>query len=140
VFELSDGAGAVTARTEYGSHWPTRTMISAGDAGSWWASCAGLIPARIILAASRAAAGRTPAAGIHLQAAGWAKAPNETPTNAGDAVATWSKPDASRAAIRMNAAPDQGWLIYRHDLRTHPMISACLTTPPGVIAALALTD
>ena len=32
VFELTDPAKQLTARAEYGWHWPTRTMISAGRA------------------------------------------------------------------------------------------------------------
>ena len=139
VFEMTDPDRRLTARAEYGSHWPTRTMISAGRDDTWWASCAGLIPARIIRAAA-GAADRAPAAGLRLEAAGWTKAPNEAATQSGERVSTWSRPDTSRAAIRMNATPDRGWLIYRHDLPAHPVTRAALSTPPGVIAALALTD
>ena len=48
--------------------------------------------------------------------------------------------DASRAMCRVSEGPDHGWLIHRTDLPRQPVLSAALATPPGAIAALALTD
>lgn len=135
VFEVTDLAGLFTVRAEYGSHWPTRTMLSPTRGESWWASCPGLIPAAAILAATGdlEPGGHDP--GTRLVAAGWINT-----TSSADGVSAWTAPDGSRAVGRVDEGPDHGWLIHRADLPRHPVISAALTTPPGVIAALALAD
>ncbi|WP_034270843.1 hypothetical protein [Actinospica robiniae] len=138
AFEVTDQAGLLTARAEYGSHWPTRTMIAPAWKADWWASCPGLIPAAAIVAAESL---KHPGPDVPacLEAAGWRRAPDPPGADRPELVATWWGPDASRGVIRMQAGPDQGWLIYRDVMRSGPAISAALTTPPGVIAALALT-
>ncbi|MBR7830628.1 hypothetical protein KDK95_30280 [Actinospica sp. MGRD01-02] len=135
VFEVADLAGLLTARAEFGSHWPTRTMLGPTRGERWWASCSGLIPTASILAATGQleASGHDP--GARLAAAGWIET-----ADGEDGVTAWSTPDALRTAHRVEEGPDHGWLIHRTDLPGQPVISAALTTPPGVIAALALTD
>lgn len=135
VLEVTDLAGLLTARAEYGSHWPTRTMLGPTRGESWWVSCPGLIPTAAILQAAGdlTATGHDP--GTRLEAAGWI-----TTADGQDGVAAWSLPDASRAAHRVEEGPDHGWLIHRTGPAWQRVISAALTTPPGVIAALALTD
>jgi len=136
AFQVIDLAGIVIAHAEYGSYWPTRTVIApCRGAGDWWASCPGLIPAAAIITAARDLARPGPDAGARLEAAGWLKT-----ANGEDGVCAWTAPDASRAACRISEGPDHGWLIHRADLPRQQAISAALTTPPGVIAALALTD
>ncbi|WP_034261824.1 hypothetical protein [Actinospica robiniae] len=139
AFEVTDPAGLLLARAEYGSHWPTRTMIGPFWEAEWWASCPGLIPAAAILAARHSLKDPGLDVQARLDAAGWHRTPAQHGTGEPELVTTWSLPDASRGVIRMNAGPDQGWLIHRDVMRSCPPISAALTTPPGVIAALALT-
>ena len=135
AFEVTDLAGLLTARAEYGSHWPTRTMLSPTRDESWWASCPGLIPTGAILAAVRRLEPTGPDAGALLEAAGWTATTNIT-----GEITAWSAPDASRAAARVSEGPDRGWLIYRNDLPRAPVVSAALATPPGVVTALALAS
>lgn len=140
AFQVTDRAGLLLARAEYGSHWPTRTMLAPSWDESWWASCPGLIPTAAILAAATSSRHAGPGAPARLEAAGWLKTTGRSGPSEPEPVCTWSLPDASRAAIRMDSGPDQGWLIYRAVMKSGPVISAALSTPPGVIAALALTD
>jgi hypothetical protein len=139
AFEVTDSAGLLTARAEYGSHWPTRTMIAPCGDADWWASCPGLIPAAAILTAAESFRNPAPDVPACLEAAGWLRVPVRPDAGEPELVATWTLRDASRGVIRMQAGPDQGWLIHRDVMRSRPPISAALTTPPGVIAALALT-
>lgn len=140
AFEVTDPAGLLLARAEYGSHWPTRTMIAPTWEAEWWASCPGLIPAPAILAAAESFKQPGPDVPDRLETAGWRRTPARPGRGEPELVATWSRPDASRGVIRMNAGPDQGWLIHRDVMASRPPISAALSTPPGVITALALTD
>jgi hypothetical protein len=131
TFEVTDLAGLVTARAEYGAHWPTRTMLAPTSGERWWASCPGLIPAAAIHAATREPGATDCDPGARLEAAGWIQT-----TSSADGVATWTAPGAARTACRVDEGPDHGWLIHR---TRQPVISAALATPPGVIATLALT-
>jgi len=135
AFEVTDLAGLLSARAEYGSHWPTRTMLTPTRGETWWASCPGLIPTAAILAAAGDLEPTGPDPGTRLKAAGWT-----TTTNITGEITAWSAPDASRAAARVSEGPDHGWLIYRNDLHRAPVISAALATPPGVITALAVAS
>jgi len=146
ALEVTDRDQQVIARVEYGAGWSTRTAIGPGRGARWWAVCTGLMPTGLILAAARAGeAGdlESPCAVERLEAAGWAQAASKPATDTDSAFATWTPPDqsdATRAALRASHGPDEGWAIYRLDLPTRPIITAALTTPPGIIAALALTD
>lgn len=140
AFQVTDRAGLLLARAEYGSYWPTRTMLAPCRDEGWWVSCPGLIPAAAILAAAASFRHAGPAAPARLEAAGWLRSTGRQDPNDPEPVSTWSLPNASRAAIRMDSGPDRGWLIYREAVASGRVISAALTTPPGVIAALALTD
>jgi hypothetical protein len=144
LLELTDVAGRVRVRAQYGGHWTARTALSAPaaedeEASRWWASCHGLIPSAAIIAAAAAHAGGR--AGDLLEAAGWERASRYLASDGVTvALETWSTRGGERCAARREDGVDRGWLLTYEDLRRVREIAASLETPAGVIAALVAAD
>jgi len=108
-----------------------------------WSAETGALPARVILAAARAAhATGDASAATALRTAGWSRQEINDGTHWTEQ--RWSSPDRTRQVSWFPPDPPFAaaqWKIHRSDAHNEATeLEACEHTPEPVIAALALTD